>query len=85
MVIIKEIDAKWECKGKLQQECLDNQKFMARFDELYVDLANAKFKTYEMITMLNEIWIARWLGPIMFLSGMETAKKSIKDKVALDN
>ena len=57
---------------------------MDRFEELYEDHNNAEFKTYEMITMNKEIWLWRWIGPLMFLSGLNQAKKSITDKDVLD-
>jgi hypothetical protein len=50
---------------------------MSRFEELLADHKEATWKTYEMQTMNQDIWMWRWIGPAMFLSGLETAKKKI--------
>jgi len=80
---MKEIDSKWPGTVILQQECLDNPQFMERFEQLYADHQEATWKTYEMQTMNQEIWLWRWIGPAMFLSGLEMAKKRITEKDVL--
>ena len=57
---------------------------MERFDGLIADHYDAEWKTYEMITMNQEFWMWRWVGPLMFLSGLDRAKEKITDKALFD-
>ena len=80
LVVFQAIDEKFAGKVKLQQACIDDAEIQGRFDKLIAAHYEATWKTYEMQTMLQDIWVARWLGPMLFTKTMQTAKDKVIDK-----